>query len=29
MTCGADEETARKIVVAILAGEIPAVSLRY
>ena len=29
MTCGADEETARKIVVAILAGEIPAVSLRF
>src|SRR3546814_15457737 len=25
MTCGADEEAARKIVVAILAGEIPAV----
>lgn len=29
MTCGADEETARKIVVAILAGEVPAVSLRF
>lgn len=29
MTCGADEETARKIVLAIIAGEIPAVSLRF
>jgi len=29
MSCGADEETARKIVVAILAGEIPNVSLRF
>ncbi|MBE7186034.1 MAG: hypothetical protein INR68_16680 [Methylobacterium mesophilicum] len=29
ITCGADEETARKIVVAILAGEIPNVSLRF
>lgn len=29
MTCGADEETARKIVVAILAGEIPNVTLRF
>ncbi len=29
MTCGADEETARKIVVAILAGEVPNVTLRF
>jgi len=29
MTCGADEETARKIVVAIIAGEIPAVRLEF
>lgn len=29
MTCGADEETARKIVVAILAGEIPGVTLGF
>lgn len=29
MTCGADEETARKIVVAIMAGEIPSVSLAF
>ena len=29
MSCGADEETAKKIVVAILAGEIPHVSLRF
>ncbi|MEH3121207.1 MAG: hypothetical protein PGN16_04370 [Sphingomonas phyllosphaerae] len=29
ITCGADEETARKIVVAILASEIPNVSLRF
>lgn len=29
MTCGADEETARKIVVAILAGEVPHVTLRF
>lgn len=29
ITCGADEETARKIVVAILAGEVPNVSLRF
>lgn len=29
MSCGTDEDTARKIVVAILAGEIPAVSLRF
>lgn len=29
MTCGADEETARKIVVAILAGEIPHVRLEF
>lgn len=29
MTCGADEETARKIVVAILAGEIPQVRMEF
>lgn len=29
MTCGADEDTARKIVLAIIAGEIPAVSLKF
>ncbi|WP_375272082.1 hypothetical protein [Sphingomonas sp.] len=29
ITCGADEDTARKIVVAILAGEIPNVTLRF
>lgn len=29
MSCGADEETAKKIVVAILAGEIPAVRLEF
>lgn len=29
MSCGADEETARKIVMAIIAGEVPAVSLRF
>lgn len=29
MTCGADEETAKKIVLAIVAGEVPAVSLRF
>ncbi|CAB4120797.1 hypothetical protein UFOVP5_34 [uncultured Caudovirales phage] len=29
MSCGADEETAKKIVVAILAGKIPNVSLRF
>lgn len=29
MTCGADEETARKIVMAIIAGEVPAVSLEF
>lgn len=29
MSCGADEETARKIVVAILANEIPNVTLRF
>lgn len=29
MSCGADEDTARKIVMAIIAGEIPAVSLRF
>lgn len=29
MTCGADEETARKVVMAIIAGEVPAVSLRF
>lgn len=29
MTCGADEETARKIVLAIIAGEIPAVTLEF
>jgi hypothetical protein len=29
ITCGADEETARKIVVAILAGEIPAVRMEF
>lgn len=29
MTCGASEDTAQKIVLAIIAGEIPAVSLRF
>lgn len=29
MTCGADEDTARKIVLAIIAGEIPAVTLKF
>lgn len=29
MTCGADEETARKIVMAIIAGEVPAVSIEF
>jgi len=29
MSCGADEDTAKKIVVAILAGEIPNVTLRF
>lgn len=29
MTCGADEETAKKIVLAIVAGEIPHVTLRF
>lgn len=29
MTCGADEETAKKIVLAIIASEIPHVSLRF
>jgi hypothetical protein len=29
MTCGVDEDTARKIVLAIIAGEIPAVTLRF
>lgn len=29
MTCGADEETARKIVVAILAGEVPHVRMEF
>lgn len=29
MTCGADEETAKKIVLAIVAGEIPAVTLAF
>lgn len=29
MTCGADEETARKIVLTIVAGEIPHVTLRF
>lgn len=29
MTCGADEETAKKIVLAIIAGEVPAVTLRF
>jgi colicin import membrane protein len=29
MTCGADEETARKIVLAIIAGEIPRVTLAF
>lgn len=29
MTCGADEETAKKIVLAIIAGEIPSVTLRF
>lgn len=29
MTCGADEETARKIVLTIIAGEVPNVTLRF
>lgn len=29
MTCGADEETAKKIVLAVIAGEIPHISLRF
>lgn len=29
MTCGTDEETAKKIVLAIIAGEVPAVTLRF
>lgn len=29
ITCGADEETAKKIVLAIIAGEVPAVSLAF
>lgn len=29
MTCGADEETAQKIVLAMIAGEIPNVTLRF
>ncbi|WP_347271879.1 hypothetical protein [Rhizorhabdus histidinilytica] len=29
MSCGADEETARKIVMAIIAGEVPAVKLEF
>lgn len=29
MTCGADEETARKIVLTIVAGEVPNVALRF
>lgn len=29
MTCGVDEDTARKIVLAIIAGEIPAVTLAF
>ncbi|MGY2734921.1 hypothetical protein [Sphingomonas sp. UYP23] len=29
MTCGADEETAQKIVLAIIAGEVPAVALAF
>lgn len=29
MTCGADEETAQKIVLAIIAGEIPAVTIHF
>jgi colicin import membrane protein len=29
MTCGADEETARKVVLAIIAGEIPRVTLAF
>lgn len=29
MSCGADEETARKIVMAIIAGEVPNVTLRF
>jgi len=29
MTCGADEETAQKIVLAIIAGEIPAVRMEF
>lgn len=29
MSCGADEETAKKIVMAIIAGEVPAVTLEF
>lgn len=29
MTCGADEETARKVVLTIIAGEVPNVTLRF
>lgn len=29
MTCGADEETAKKVVLAIIAGEVPHVTLRF
>lgn len=29
MTCGADEETAQKIVLAMIAGEIPAVTIKF
>lgn len=29
MTCGADEETAQKIILAIIAGEVPAVTLAF
>lgn len=29
MSCGADEETAKKVVLAIIAGEIPAVSIKF
>lgn len=29
MSCGADEEAARKIVMAIIAGEVPGVKLEF
>lgn len=29
MTCGADEETAQKIILAIIAGEVPAITLAF